>query len=423
MDPKCENNSPRVAVLFFRLGPYHYARIKAASSVLRISAVEFSDVDPTYAWDAIPGQDGFDRVLLFSGDSVESQSTSHIFEAMDRTLSALDPNAVAIPGWHDRCSIVALRWCILHKVPVILMSESTAWDDKRKPWRELVKKRVVRLGSAGLVGGQGHADYLAQLGLDHDRAFSGYDAVDNHYFAEKAAEIRSQASAVRVQHGLPERYFLASARFVEKKNLMRLVQAYARYRALYEDQRPKAAAPAPWSLVLLGEGALKSDLCHRVSDLALQDSVLLPGFKQYHELPVYYALASAFIHTSTTEQWGLVVNEAMASGLPVLVSNRCGCARDLVRDGVNGFTFDPYNQEQIAKLMLKISAADFPQAEFGLASQRIVAEWGPERFANGLQQAVGCALRVGPVKPTLMDRLLLQLLSETRNGAFNAKAA
>jgi 1,2-diacylglycerol 3-alpha-glucosyltransferase len=58
-------------------------------------------------------------------------------------------------------------------------------------------------------------------------------------------------------------------------------------------------------------------------------------------------LASAFIQASTTEQWGLVVNEAMASGLPVLVSERCGCAPDLVKNGVNGYTFDPYDIKEI----------------------------------------------------------------------------
>ena len=90
------------------------------------------------------------------------------------------------------------------------------------------------------------------------------------------------------------------------------------------------------------------------SDLA--GDVILAGFKQYDELPAYYGLASAFVHASTTEQWGLVVNEAMASGLPVLVSDRCGCAPDLVEDGVNGFTFDPYDVEALAGLMQRVAA-------------------------------------------------------------------
>jgi glycosyltransferase involved in cell wall biosynthesis len=129
-------------------------------------------------------------------------------------------------------------------------------------------------------------------------------------------------------------------------------------------------------------------------------------------LPAYYGLANAFIHASTTEQWGLVVNEAMASGLPVLVSNRCGCATDLVQEGVNGFTFDPHNVEQLAQLMLKISACqDVRMSAFGDASRTIISKWGPERFALGLQGAVRQALAVGPKRAGITDRLVLRALS------------
>jgi glycosyltransferase involved in cell wall biosynthesis len=138
--------------------------------------------------------------------------------------------------------------------------------------------------------------------------------------------------------------------------------------------------------------------------------VLLPGFKQYPDLPTYYGLASAFIHASTTEQWGLVVNEAMASGLPVLVSNRCGCAPDLVQEGVNGFTFDPYDVQQLTQLMLRLSTFNSQLSTMAAASRRIIANWGPNRFASGLKAAVDCALAVGPKKASPLDRVILRAL-------------
>ncbi len=166
----------------------------------------------------------------------------------------------------------------------------------------------------------------------------------------------------------------------------------------------------PWSLVLLGDGPLKSDLCHLISDLGLQDSVLLPGFKQYDELPAYYGLASAFIHASTTEQWGLVVNEAMAAGLPVLVSNRCGCAMDLVKEGVNGFTFDPFNVEQLADLMLKISELGDGRGKMGAASCEIIEAVDASAFGAGLAAAVVQALqRPAPIS-SLVDQLSISAL-------------
>ncbi|HTR40647.1 MAG TPA: glycosyltransferase [Pseudomonadales bacterium] len=418
-----------VAVLFHRIGPYHYARLKAAGSRLRITAIEFSDVDRTYAWDFVQGTDGFLRRTLFSGEAVEELPGRRVVSRVHEVLDEVRPQVVAIPGWSDRCSLAAAGWCQTRSIPAVMMSESTEWDGKRNWWKEALKRQVVCPCSGGLVGGTPHKDYMVKLGMPAERMFLGYDAVDNRYFQEKTEMLKTEKLKIesRNKYGLPERYFLASARFVEKKNLSRLLQAYARYRQLaangeIRNQRseirnkfqlsafPISAFKNAWSLVLLGDGPLKPDLCHLIADLGLQHCVLLPGFKQYGELPVYYGLASAFVHASTTEQWGLVVNEAMASGLPVLVSNRCGCAMDLVKDGVNGFTFDPYDVEQLANLMSKISVFNFPLSEFGAESAGLISHWGPERFAEGLKSAAEKAIEVGPRGVGIVDRLLLKAL-------------
>ena len=179
------------------------------------------------------------------------------------------------------------------------------------------------------------------------------------------------------------------------------------------DPRPSTAVN-PWNLVLLGDGAQRSELEKLRSELGLADCVEMPGFKQYEELPSYYAHAGAFIHASTTEQWGLVVNEAMASSLPVLVSNRCGCAADLVREGENGWTFDPTNEEQIADLMLRIASDETRRKSMGLKSREIIAEWGPDRFASGVKSAVEAALAAPRKKAGLLDRLILKVLTSKR---------
>jgi glycosyltransferase involved in cell wall biosynthesis len=134
--------------------------------------------------------------------------------------------------------------------------------------------------------------------------------------------------------------------------------------------------------------------------------VHLPGFRPYDELPVYYALANAFVHASTTEQWGLVVNEAVASGLPVIVSNRCGCVPELVNG--NGFTFDPTNEsELIARLLEMASLSDEARSQLGDKSYEIAANFAPERFGEGLERAASMALR-GPQKGFgILDRALL----------------
>jgi glycosyltransferase involved in cell wall biosynthesis len=396
----------KVAIIFHRIGPYHFARARATAKVMNTTLIEAFKSDDTYQWDLLPGADGFTRITLFEKSS---HPKDELVRGIQKALDDCRPDAVAVPGWGDALAFSAIQWCAAHRVPAIVMSETTEWDEPRRALKESVKRRVLNLCSAGLVGGQPHADYLAMLGMPRQNIFQGYDAVDNEYFAQNANEARAQSSELRTKFGLPENYFLASARFVEKKNLPNLIRAYA----LFRDQAQKMKRPISgiWNLVLLGDGHLKPELSRLIASLGLQEVIQLPGFKQYGELPSYYALARVFIHPSTVEQWGLVVNEAMASGLPVLVSSRCGCSRDLVQDGVNGFTFDPSNLEQIADLMFRISDAGFPVHDFGAASSRIIADWSPDRFAKGLSQAVEAAAsaprsRLGPV-----DRLLLQLLS------------
>jgi glycosyltransferase involved in cell wall biosynthesis len=286
---------------------------------------------------------------------------------------------------------------------MVVMSESTAWDEPRFRWKEWIKRRLVALYSSALVGGQSHRDYLIKLGLLGERIFLGYDAVDNIYFSDQCAAISSRREEVRQQYGLPPAYFLASARFVEKKNLPRLLQAYARYRA-------QCQTVTPWSLVVLGDGNLRRDLELQLDTLNLRDYVQMPGFKQYADLPAYYALASAFIHPSTVEPWGLVVNEAMACGLPVLVSNQCGCAPELVRDGVNGFTFNPLDVEEIAQKMLRLTNSPALLPALGQASREIIAQWSPQRFADGLTQALALASSTPFPRPGWSGHLLLRIL-------------
>ena len=398
----------KVGVIFHRLGPYHVARLSGAAEVCEISAIELAAKTSEYAWNKVGETLGFGRFTVFPEGDSRKAGAAEAVRRLEAVLQNSRPEVVAVPGWSDRGVFVAIRWCLNNDVPVMVMSESTAWDERRVWWKEWIKRRMVGLFSAALVGGTPQAAYMTQLRMPAERVFPGYDAVDNRYFEDKAAE--SEKTGSRNKFALLEKYFLASARFIPKKNLFRLLQAYAEYRKqATTDRRPLTTDL--WHLVLLGDGPLRGDLCRLISDLGLSHSVHLPGFKQYDELPVYYGLASAFVHASTTEQWGLVVNEAMASGLPVLVSDRCGCAADLVQEGRNGFTFDPYKVEQLAQRLSQLSAFQPSRlSALGEASRQIIAAWGTERFAQGLRAAALKAMEVGPKRAGPIDSFLLKIL-------------
>jgi glycosyltransferase involved in cell wall biosynthesis len=411
-----------IAVIFHNIGPYHHARLNAAASLYSVAGIEWS-ARQTIAWGESATPPLYRKVSLFPATEGAVWTNRILYAALEGQLREIRPDVLAVNGWNDFGSMVSVACGVELGIPLVVMSESSRYDGRRVWWKESVKRRIVAFYSAALVGGGRHKGYLSDLGMPLDRVFMGYDVVDNRYFEDKVAEVRSQKSEVRKKYGLPEKFFLASARFIPKKNLDTLIRAYAAYRersavssqqsegselrSPTSDLRPPTSDP--WSLVILGDGPLRSDLRSLISDLRLQDFVLLPGFKQYGELPTYYALASAFVHASSSEQWGLVVNEAMASGLPVIVSERCGCAPELVRESVNGFTFDPSDQAQLASRLTAMSALSLEErARMGQASHEIVQQFGPDKFGEGLERAAGCALSVGPKYPGLIDRLVIK---------------
>jgi glycosyltransferase involved in cell wall biosynthesis len=150
---------------------------------------------------------------------------------------------------------------------------------------------------------------------------------------------------------------------------------------------------------------------HFVEDSGLKDTVQLPGWVTFEMLPAYYGLAGTFVHASTKDTWGVVVNEAMAAGLPVIVSNRCGSALELVHEGQNGFTFDPGNVAELSKLLWKVAHSGCDRTPMSLASRDIIQGWTPKTYAESLLATANVAVN-NPVKQfRLVDSVLLALLT------------
>jgi len=394
----------RVAIAFDNFGPYHVARLVGAARHMDVLGVETAATSGQYGWNTPDIPAGLERTILF--DSEASISRAGLAAAIDRRLSSFSLDAVAVPGWSTATSLAVAAWASARGLPVIAMSESNAWDFGRNPATEFVKRRIAEYFTAGLCTSDGQAEYLRMLGLAPKAVFRGYNAVDNGYFARESARAKGAAMPAGDYGQLPEgargRYFLASCRFVAKKNLARMLEACARFREGRGDD------PADWPLVLLGDGELRPALEAQRTALGLSTHVHMPGFRQYDELPAYYGSAGCFVHASTTEQWGLVVNEAMAAGLPVIVSDRCGCAPVLVREGVNGHSFPADNVDALAGAMRDI-ASQADDTAMRDASRALVADWGPDRFGQGMADAVRYGTSARPARPSLAARAAMRL--------------
>ncbi len=404
-----------VCWVFPDIGHYHQARIRAFAEQYdgEVVIVQVGDKSPFEAFKSQNTDALKCRVrTLFKGQAYTNVPRSRQRVELQRCLDEIRPAVVCVQGWSETLALAPLAWAQHTGTPVVVTSESQAQDFTRPRWKEAVKKRIIRQFSAAVAGGTPHADYLFELGMPRERVLMGYDVVDNGHFAAGADIARSQADNVRARLELPQHYFLASCRFIEKKNLRLLIRAYAKYR--------QKCGGAAWKLLLLGDGALRPELLALRDELQLQDALFMPGFKTYDELPSYYGLAEAFVHASTVEQWGLVVNEAMAAGLPVLVSERCGCAANLVSNARNGFTFSPFNEEDLINKMMQLHSNAPALNTMGQASREIIRAWSPDYFGKSLCAAAQIALNSKPRKASLSDRALLWALLRFGSGAANA---
>jgi 1,2-diacylglycerol 3-alpha-glucosyltransferase len=316
---------------------------------------------------------------LFPQADWERAGQLKLARALWRKLTELQPSAVLVPGWYTLPAVASAVWAKLHGKRSILMSETTAEDYRRVWWKESLKRRLVRLlFDYGIAGGRPHARYLSQLGFAPDRIARFYDVVNNSFYREQADGAR-QFPELKRARGLPEHYFLYVGRLAPEKNLDSCLRAFARYR-----QRG-----GTWALVLVGAGPERKALERRSNESDLSECVVFAGMKTARETTLYYAFAGCFLLPSTREPWGLVVNEAMASGLPILVSNRCGCAEDLVEDGGNGYLFDPGDDSRLTDAMLRVSESSQPVIDaMGRRSREIIARYSPEHWADEVARVV-----------------------------------
>jgi 1,2-diacylglycerol 3-alpha-glucosyltransferase len=384
----------RVCVIWSRIGPYHLARLAAAGAELgsmgmSLIAIEVAAQDE-YLWQRVGNKPSLDRTTLFPSGQYANLSGQAIRRAVAGFLRERRPSVVVVNGWSMPEARAALGWTCVHRSgSAVVMSETKADDAPRRWWRELPKRAAVSCAQAGLVGGRRQAEYLSSLGMPRERIALGYDAVDNDYFARGAACARAARDAMRSRFNLPARYFFACTRFLPRKNVDGLIRAYARYR----ENAIGNGTHDPWELVIAGAGSEDRHLRDLAAAVGVE-GVRWAGFVQYEDLPTYYGLAACFVHPAHSEAWGLVVNEAAASGLPLLIADRVGARHELLTEGQNGWTFDSTSTESMTQVLERMAALDEgARLRMGECSTLIVADWGPARFASGLRFAVETALR------------------------------
>lgn len=386
----------KALIIWGNWGPYHYSRFsgfKQACESAGIEAVglELFQKSNIYEWSTSQDVEGV-KHFSFGDQEMEFPIWKCITQLMPY-LWKLKADYAFVPSyWH--WSLFINFVCRIRGAKIIMMNESHADTERATGLKRWIKTQIVTRFHAALVGGRPHERHFVDLGMRKESIFHGYDAIDVDFFAQKAHQVRQEENQRR-QFNLPERYFLSLSRMVEKKNLPRLVEAYS-------NLDTNGTSPVP-HLVFVGSGPTEKEVHDAVEKFQLtrydhklnetapeinnqEKGVHFFGFRQIDENPTYFTLADAFIMPSLWEEWGLVVNEALACSTPVIVSANAGCAEDLVIDGETGYKIDPRNTASLTHSMHKITAHASTRKAMGDAGRKLVQEFDCDNFgANAIK--------------------------------------
>ena len=310
----------------------------------------------------------YDYKLLYD-EYYENISNFRRFKAMFYWVRKFKPDVVNISGYYEPAMNLILLYCKLSGIKVVISIDSTESDNPNVGWREKVKSLVVNMGNGFFCYGSKSAEYMYKLGISPEKILLKNNAVDNQKVASIYQEAQKSREIKKNILGLRKYNFIYVGRLIKFKNIDNLLAAY------------KNLNTPDWGLIILGNGSEEEKLKHYVAENQLGGVCFVDG-KQWFEVPEYMALADIFILPSFSEPWGLVVNEAMACGMPGLVSEKCGSAPDLVRENENGFKFDPFDVVQMTEKMNEFVIKPEIIEPFGLKSKQIIQNFSPEKVAE-----------------------------------------
>jgi glycosyltransferase involved in cell wall biosynthesis len=282
-------------------------------------------------------------------------------------------------GWGTVTSLLGIAACRVTGTPFLLYGDSSfppPEDSVPARIRAAFLRGIFALASGFMVSGKLNADYYAHYGADRDRFFLLPWAIDNERFEDASRFREGERQSMRARFGIaPDQVaFVFSAKLVERKDPMTLLRAVARMQ-----HRDRAA------VVFLGHGELREPLESFARAEKLQ--VHFAGFVNQRDLPRHYAMCDAFVLPSLYEPRGAVINEAMACGLPIVVTDRCGSLGDIVRPGENAFVYPAGDAAALAHALDALMDDEIRKG-MGNRSREIIATWDYQRGIQGVVDAL-----------------------------------
>lgn len=335
------------------------------------------------SWD-LPLMDGYQSVILPNSRLSRLGSFFRLSNfSIRKHIGRKQAEVLAVHGWGYCTAVFAIIWGKLTGTKIWLRGESPLNQELQKSFLNRLFKRIFlqfflfRFVDKFLYIGKQNYQFYQHHGVAEDKLVFAPYCVDNDTLQRQVASSPGKAAA-RAALQLPEQNFvvLFSGKLIDKKRPLDLVKAFH-----------QAAIPHS-TLVLLGDGALMNEIQTFIRTHGVAN-ILLPGFVNQSALAPWFFAADIFVLPSVSgETWGLVNNEAMNFGLPILVSNLVGSAADLVEEGINGYSFEPGNIGQLSTLLQKAAAAPEWRTKAGKASRDKIKAYSYQTIIKNLENTL-----------------------------------
>jgi len=327
----------------------------------------------SFKWD-IPLLEGYDYVFVSNAGNKGKRFWDVRNPSLIKEIELWKPNAVLAYGWNYLSHLRVMRH-FKGKVKVLFRGDSTLIGEKtgiKQFLRTVFLSWVYSNIDFALYVGKKNKEYFLRHGVKENKLFFVPHAIDNKRFSGSNGSINKYKEDLlnSLGSGNEQKTLLFAGKFQEKKNVRLLINGFAE------------ADLKNWRLILVGNGEEENKL----KELAFgQKNIFFLPFQNQKSIPAVYQLGDVFCLPSigSEETWGLAVNEAMAAGRPVIVSDSVGCAADLVEEGVNGFVFKSGNKDSLVEKLRLIATMDMQQ--MGRVSKEKVNNWSFEVQASNIE--------------------------------------
>ena len=351
--------------------------------------VDPSKIDPgfgkAFSWD-VPLLDGYRHVFLKNshpGISVNDWRLDG--PALKSYLTSENFDAIVIFGWNKMLFWQAMWWGRKNGIPLILRGESNLKQARNrlvKSTKEVLFPLLFKQFKSFLAIGTLNAGLYKHFGVPDEAIFIAPYCVDNDYFKEQSTAQKINARQLRAELSIPygDTVFLFMAKFIDRKRPLDVIAAAAGLRKACDNH-----------VILVGDGPLMADCRQAIKEYGLSN-VHVFGFKNQGQLPMFYAAADVLVLSSEYETWGLVINEAMACGLPCIVSDSCGAAADLIIEGETGFIYPVGSVDQLERCMKHMTQDSKNRQEMGFRAAKHVENFSVGRTVAALKDALHYAV-------------------------------